>query len=64
MELVRTPHKYEHHVEADIDGVVLDPVYEAKCKEHLRPGDVFWMIGLQRSVLDKVREATACASSS
>jgi len=52
--LVQSVHPYERHVDAMIDDVVLDPVYEGKCKEYLLPGDVFWMIGLSRSVLDRL----------
>jgi 1-aminocyclopropane-1-carboxylate deaminase/D-cysteine desulfhydrase-like pyridoxal-dependent ACC family enzyme len=29
------------------DGTLLDPHYEAKCLEHVRPGDLFWVVGIR-----------------
>lgn len=28
-----------------IDGVEVDPIYEAKCLPYLEPGDLFWIVG-------------------
>lgn len=36
---------YKVHVEARINGIVLDPIYEAKCLPVVRKGDVFWLVG-------------------
>ena len=42
---------YSKHVHADVDGVVLDPVYEAKCVKFLEPGDLLWVVGIRASSL-------------
>lgn len=47
LELVRAPDKYHDAVEAEIDGIRLDPIYEAKCERYLQPGDLFWVIGIR-----------------
>lgn len=36
---------YHTHVFANIGKVILDPVYEAKCREFLLPNDLFWIVG-------------------
>lgn len=40
---------YGHEVEADIGGIILDPVYEAKAKRFLRPGDLMWIVSVRSS---------------
>lgn len=50
VELVRSPKEYHDLVHADIDGVLLDPVYEAKCVQFLQPGDLLWVIGIRASL--------------
>jgi 1-aminocyclopropane-1-carboxylate deaminase/D-cysteine desulfhydrase-like pyridoxal-dependent ACC family enzyme len=30
-----------------LEGVELDPVYEAKCVAYLRPGDCLWVVGIR-----------------
>jgi hypothetical protein len=40
---------YEAEVTASIDGVVLDPVYEAKAARFLEPGDCLWIVGCRSS---------------
>lgn len=30
---------------AELDGVPLDPIYEAKCLPYLEPGDLLWIVG-------------------
>ena len=47
MEVVVSEHDYKKAVHAEIDGVLLDPIYEAKCAEYLEPGDLFWIIGVR-----------------
>ncbi len=42
--LVRSRHDFHDEVNAVIGGVKLDPVYEAKCLEHLQPGDLLWIV--------------------
>ncbi len=44
IELVQSRHDFHHEVEAKIGDVPLDPVYEAKCLEHLRDGDLLWIV--------------------
>lgn len=44
--LVRSEHGYHEHVAATVaGGLVLDPVYEAKCVPYLQPGDLLWIVG-------------------
>lgn len=38
---------YHERVEAELGGVLLDPVYEAKCMAHLEPGDGLWIVGVR-----------------
>lgn len=33
----------------ELDGIELDPYYEAKCLPFLKPGDLFWNIGIRPS---------------
>jgi len=42
---------YHREVQAEIGGVLLDPVYEAKCRTFLRPGDVFWIVGVRATAV-------------
>jgi 1-aminocyclopropane-1-carboxylate deaminase/D-cysteine desulfhydrase-like pyridoxal-dependent ACC family enzyme len=35
------------------DGTLLDPIYEAKCWEYVRPGDLFWVVGIRAGLEDK-----------
>lgn len=44
-EQVSASHRYQDRVDAQVDGVTLDPVYEAKCVEFLQPGDLLWVVG-------------------
>jgi hypothetical protein len=42
------------HSEAEpstLEGVQLDPIYEAKCLPFLRAGDLFWVVACRRSAL-------------
>lgn len=32
---------------------LLDPIYEAKCKRFLEPGDLFWIVGIRQTFLEK-----------
>ncbi len=40
------PYAREVHVEFPIE---LDPIYEAKCVEFLKPGDLLWVVGIRES---------------
>jgi 1-aminocyclopropane-1-carboxylate deaminase/D-cysteine desulfhydrase-like pyridoxal-dependent ACC family enzyme len=35
---------YHRYVDAKLGGLVLDPVYEAKCVPFLQPGDLLWAV--------------------
>jgi len=52
---------YHRAVEAELGGVVLDPIYEAKVLPFLRPGDLVWVVGLRATLteVDKTRQAGA-----
>jgi hypothetical protein len=52
--LIQSRLSYEKEVDARIDGVPLDSVYEAKCAEHLRSGDMLWCIGIRATQLQLV----------
>jgi 1-aminocyclopropane-1-carboxylate deaminase/D-cysteine desulfhydrase-like pyridoxal-dependent ACC family enzyme len=47
LKLVPSGEKYAKEVDASIGAVKLDPIYEAKCVNFLRPGDLFWIIGIR-----------------
>lgn len=49
VDLVVSAHDYSDHVDADIDGLVLDPTYEGKCLEFMEPGDLLWIVGRGRA---------------
>ena len=38
---------YKKYINASIGGLVVDPVYEAKCVEFLGEGDLFWIVGIR-----------------
>jgi len=48
--LVEAGIDYHKAVEANLDGVLLDPIYEAKCVRFLEPGDCLWCVGLRNTV--------------
>lgn len=41
---------YGTEVSAKIGDVVLDPIYEAKVRRHLHPGDLFWIVGIRETI--------------
>lgn len=43
--LIKSPYAYEDKVCASINGIDLDPIYEAKCVEFLQKDDLFWIVG-------------------
>jgi 1-aminocyclopropane-1-carboxylate deaminase/D-cysteine desulfhydrase-like pyridoxal-dependent ACC family enzyme len=47
-ELVKSEQDYHDHAPVTIlEGIQLDPVYEAKCLPYLRPGDLLWVVGIR-----------------
>ncbi len=51
--LIHAAEDYSQHVDAAIDGVRLDPVYEAKASPYVEPGDLFWIVGCRGLVRKK-----------
>lgn len=47
--LVEASVPYDTAVDAAVAGVRLDPHYEAKCAEHLRDGDLLWIVGCRET---------------
>ena len=44
-EIVQSDFDYHDSVIGYVDDYQLDPIYEAKCREFLRPGDLLWVVG-------------------
>lgn len=44
-EIVESSVDYHTSVEAYVGDYNLDPIYEAKCREFLREGDLLWVVG-------------------
>ena len=44
-EIVESSVDYHEPVEAYVGEYNLDPIYEAKCFEFLKPGDLLWVVG-------------------
>lgn len=44
-EIVESSVDYHEPVEAYVGGYSLDPIYEAKCFEFLKRGDLLWVVG-------------------
>lgn len=53
LDVVSSPHPYTKAVAVSIGGVLLNPHYEAKCVEFLKPGDLFWIVGIRAGLEDK-----------
>lgn len=52
VKIVNASVDYGTPVEAEIGNVILDPYYEAKCAEVLRPDDLFWIVGHRNAPWD------------
>lgn len=46
--LVESSADYADSIDAKLEGVKLDSHYEAKCLEHLQPGDLLWVVGIRQ----------------
>lgn len=44
-EIVEAGVDYHDALEEYVGGYQLDPIYEAKCRRFLRPGDLLWVVG-------------------
>ena len=52
--LVNAGVDYHHKEEKnEMFGVVFDPIYEAKCFKFLQDGDLFWVVGIRKTLVDK-----------
>lgn len=52
LTLLKPPVGYHARVAARLNGVLLDPVYEAKAVPYLHPGDLFWIVGIRATLLE------------
>lgn len=51
VKLVHSRLSYHQSVpNAKLHGIILDPIYEAKCIPYLRSGDCLWIVGIRRTV--------------
>lgn len=65
VEIVRSALPYEAHpAETCLDGLRLDPVYEAKCLEYLQPDDLLWVVGIRPTAALANRDAVSRAPGS
>lgn len=44
-EIIKSEHKYEKRLVEFVGDVELDPIYESKCKQYLKDGDLLWIVG-------------------
>jgi hypothetical protein len=49
VEIIPAGVDYHTEVDASLGPIKLDPIYEAKCAAHLRPGDCLWIVGIRQS---------------
>lgn len=53
VELVKAGVDYHHEEKNNIiGGIVVDPIYEAKCLKFLEDDDLFWIVGIRSSLLE------------
>lgn len=48
--LLTDPRDYHEAAPATLDGIVLDSFYEGKVVPHLKPGSLFWIVGVRATV--------------
>jgi|ETNvirnome_2_300_1030623.scaffolds.fasta_scaffold00547_5 ParB-like chromosome segregation protein Spo0J len=46
---------HDHAIDTDLGGLPLDPIYEGKCIPFLKPGDLFWVVGIRKTSVPIVR---------
>ena len=44
-DIIQAPQKYSQWVDAYVEDVQLDPIYEAKCRQFMQDGDLLWIVG-------------------
>lgn len=48
--IVKSDLDYHKHAKVkEIEGISLDPIYEAKCLPFLEEGDLFWIVGIRKT---------------
>jgi 1-aminocyclopropane-1-carboxylate deaminase/D-cysteine desulfhydrase-like pyridoxal-dependent ACC family enzyme len=50
-EIFKAPVPYSRSVSRSLGAITLDPIYEAKCVDYLRAGDLFWIVGIRQTAL-------------
>lgn len=60
--LVASGVPYNRAVHAELDGLLLDPIYEAKCARFLQPGDLLWVVGIRSTATAPGRTLTISAA--
>lgn len=61
---VKSPLAYEESAEQrSLEGVPLDPIYEAKCIPFLEPGDLLWCVGRRESITPAAAPSAGAVSS-
>lgn len=51
IEFKNSGYPYDREIVASLDGVLLDPIYEAKCVQFLEDNDLLWVVGIRSSVV-------------
>lgn len=49
-DIVKSEHDYNDRIEERLGGILLDPIYEAKCRDYIEEGDLFWIVGCRHTV--------------
>lgn len=44
LEIVKSPYKYNNEVIVEVNGVALNPIYEAKCKDFMRNDSTLYVV--------------------
>lgn len=53
LKIVKSKYKYhDYYPNNEVEGVLLDPIYEAKCLDFIEDGDLLWCVGI-RDGIDK-----------
>ena len=60
VSFVDADEKYKEHVAANIGGIDLDPVYEAKCVKYLEDDDIFWVVGHRDPFVSTTKAQWVC----
>lgn len=52
-ELINAGVEYSEYIDARVGGITLDPVYEAKAYKFVKEGDLFWIVGIRQTYMNK-----------